>query len=62
MNAEDGPLMDWDTSRRSSQPTGGETTGTNALVKVLIGIAITVGALPVLGLGLLLLACVAAGV
>lgn len=61
MNVEDGSRMDWDTSRRSSQPNG-EETGTNVLVKVLIGIAITVVALPVLGFGLLLLACVAAGV
>ena len=61
MNVEDGSRMDWDTSIRSSQPNGGET-GKSVLVKVLIGIAITVAALPVLGLGLFLLACVAAGV
>lgn len=60
MNVEESSRMDWDTSRRSSQLDRGET-GTNALVKVLIGIAVTVVALPVLGFALLLLVCIAAG-
>jgi hypothetical protein len=62
MKVEDRSRMDWDTSRPSSQPRG-EETGEERLIalrRVLLGIVITIVALPVLGFGLLLLLCIIA--
>ncbi len=55
MTDGDRSRMDWDTSRPSSQTYGGESY--TVLAKVLIGIAVTIVALPVLGIGLLFLLC-----
>ena len=50
------PRMDWDTSRRHHQQSGWET-----VVKVLLGIAITIVALPALALGILFIVCSSVG-